>query len=432
MNDDRTRIRRRRSPGCTRRWSSAPAALADAMGSGRSGVAARRGRCAAGAAARPGGNADAGSLRPRIRREGATRIALRYRDPAGEASLAALVACMAAPGAPIAADPESLAVLALAERLAASDIPVLINGPTGTGKEVLSRFIHARSPRATGPFVAVNCAAMPEAMLEALLFGHQKGAFTGATDASEGFFRAADGGTLLLDEIAEMPLGAPGQAAARAAGGRSRADRRDPADQGRRARSSPAPTATCRPKSPKAGSAPTCIYRLNVFPLLLRPLRERRDDIAAARLRAGAAPRRRPSGRRPVDLATRRWRCSAARLAGQRPRAGKRRSAARCCWPRAQPTIGAEHIVFDRPARLVASDAAGEPEPTADDRAAASCRNIVQLSEARRDHGSARRLRRQPRRRGAPARHLRTHAALSPRLVPRGRHRRRAGAGGSR
>jgi two-component system response regulator FlrC len=82
---------------------------------------------------------------------------------------------------------------------------VLINGPTGTGKEVLSRFIHDRSPRANGPFVAVNCAAMPEAMLEALLFGHTKGAFTGASAANEGFFRAADGGAL-LDEIAEMPL----------------------------------------------------------------------------------------------------------------------------------------------------------------------------------------------------------------------------------
>jgi two-component system response regulator FlrC len=106
----------------------------------------------------------------------------------------------------VAADPDSLSVLALAERLALSDIPVLIGGPTGTGKEVLSRFIHDSSPRKNGPFIAVNCAAMPEAMLEALLFGHTKGAFTGATSANEGFFRAADGGTLLLDEIAEMPL----------------------------------------------------------------------------------------------------------------------------------------------------------------------------------------------------------------------------------
>src|SRR5690606_12006552 len=82
-----------------------------------------------------------------------------------------------------------------------------INGPTGTGKEVLSQFIHNRSARRDKPFVAINCAAMPETMLEALLFGHQKGAFTGASSGGEGFFRAADGGTLLLDEIAEMPLG---------------------------------------------------------------------------------------------------------------------------------------------------------------------------------------------------------------------------------
>ncbi|HMP57490.1 MAG TPA: sigma-54 factor interaction domain-containing protein, partial [Novosphingobium sp.] len=143
---------------------------------------------------------------PALTRDSAQALRLTYRDGAGEAALAALLAAMATPGAPIAADPESLSVLALAERLAASDIPVLINGPTGTGKEVLSRFIHDRSPRRDKPFVAVNCAAMPETMLEALLFGHRKGAFTGATEASEGFFRAADGGTLLLDEIAEMPL----------------------------------------------------------------------------------------------------------------------------------------------------------------------------------------------------------------------------------
>ena len=142
-----------------------------------------------------------------LQREGHGRFALVYSDGASEAALSALLACATSVGAPIAADPESLSILALAGRLAISDIPVLINGPTGTGKEVLSRFIHARSTRANGPFVAVNCAAMPEAMLEALLFGHQKGAFTGATQSSEGFFRAADGGTLLLDEIAEMPIG---------------------------------------------------------------------------------------------------------------------------------------------------------------------------------------------------------------------------------
>lgn len=108
--------------------------------------------------------------------------------------------------APVAADPESLALYALAERVAAADITVLINGPTGTGKEVLAKAIHNGSTRRDGPFIAVNCAALPETMLEALLFGHQKGAFTGANAAGEGFFRAANGGTLLLDEVAEMPL----------------------------------------------------------------------------------------------------------------------------------------------------------------------------------------------------------------------------------
>lgn len=144
---------------------------------------------------------------PALGRQGADRAAVSYTDPTSESALAMTLAAMAGPGEPIAADPESLAVFALADRLAVSDIPVLINGPTGTGKEVLSRFIHARSKRSSGPFIAVNCAAMPEHMMEAMLFGHQKGAFTGATGASEGFMRAADGGTLLLDEIAELPLG---------------------------------------------------------------------------------------------------------------------------------------------------------------------------------------------------------------------------------
>lgn len=115
-------------------------------------------------------------------------------------------AMLAGPEVPTAADPESLALHALAERVAAADITVLINGPTGTGKEVLARAIHLNSDRRDGPFIAVNCAALPETMLEALLFGHQKGAFTGASSGGEGFFRAANGGTLLLDEIAEMPL----------------------------------------------------------------------------------------------------------------------------------------------------------------------------------------------------------------------------------
>ena len=107
----------------------------------------------------------------------------------------------------IAADPATTDLLALANRVAKSDVTVFINGPTGTGKEVLARFIHDRSDRAKEPFVAINCAAIPENMLEAVLFGHEKGAFTGASVANKGIFRAADKGTLLLDEISEMPLG---------------------------------------------------------------------------------------------------------------------------------------------------------------------------------------------------------------------------------
>ena len=104
------------------------------------------------------------------------------------------------------AEPESTQLMALANRVAQTDVTVFINGPTGTGKEVLARYIHNRSSRYDNPFVAVNCAAIPENMLEAILFGHEKGAFTGASTANKGIFRAADGGTLLLDEISEMPL----------------------------------------------------------------------------------------------------------------------------------------------------------------------------------------------------------------------------------
>lgn len=102
---------------------------------------------------------------------------------------------------------QSANTISLVRRVAAKDVTVLVNGPTGTGKEVLSKFIHENSNRKDNPFIAINCAAIPENMLEAMLFGHEKGAFTGASAANQGIFRAADKGTLLLDEISEMPLG---------------------------------------------------------------------------------------------------------------------------------------------------------------------------------------------------------------------------------
>jgi two-component system, response regulator FlrC len=214
-----------------------------------------------------------------IRRAGSN--AVRLTCPIGEdnAARAALLAAATVPGQPVAADTGSLAMLTLAARVAASEIPVLVEGPTGTGKEVLARFIHAASSRAAGPFVAINCAAMPEAMLEAMLFGHRKGAFTGATEAAEGFFRAADGGTLLLDELGEMPLSLQakllralqeGEVVPLGATQPIKVDVRIIA-------------CTNRDLAQEIAAGrfrEDLYYRLNVFPLRLDALRMRPDDIA--------------------------------------------------------------------------------------------------------------------------------------------------------
>lgn len=106
----------------------------------------------------------------------------------------------------VARDPSMLETLRRAEQVAASDASILICGESGTGKEVLARHLHRRSRRASGPFVALNCAAIPENLLESELFGHEKGAFSGAVSRRIGKFEAAEGGTLLLDEISEMDI----------------------------------------------------------------------------------------------------------------------------------------------------------------------------------------------------------------------------------
>ena len=108
---------------------------------------------------------------------------------------------------PVAADAASQHVLALARKVAVTDSTILISGESGTGKEVLARYIHQHSGRANGPFIAINCAAIPENMLEATLFGHEKGSFTGAVASHPGKFEQANGGTILLDEISEMDMG---------------------------------------------------------------------------------------------------------------------------------------------------------------------------------------------------------------------------------
>jgi two-component system response regulator FlrC len=291
-------------------------------------------------------------IQPVLSRKTAALTDVVYADPIGEASLAMLLAAMAGPDDPIAADPESLSVFALADRLANSDIPVLVNGPTGTGKEVLSRFIHARSPRCDGPFIAVNCAAMPETMLEAMLFGHQKGAFTGATQASEGFMRAADGGTLLLDEIAELPL--PLQAKLLRALqeqevvpiGATRPIKVDLRVIACANRDLPTEVAEGRFRA-------DLYYRLNVFPLTLRPLRERPDDIAplafAMALRHAPDPARVPclNDAALAMLKLHSWPGNVRELENVIRRA--------MLLAHGKTMIAPEHIAFDSPARLLPS-----------------------------------------------------------------------------
>lgn len=109
-------------------------------------------------------------------------------------------------GEPVWKDPSTGELLKLAAKVAATEATVMITGPSGSGKEILSRYVHDKSQRASGPFVAINCAAIPDTMLESTLFGYEKGAFTGAVQACPGKFEQAQGGTILLDEITEMDL----------------------------------------------------------------------------------------------------------------------------------------------------------------------------------------------------------------------------------
>ena len=178
----------------------------------------------------------------------------------------------------VAEDPASKRILEICHRVAVSDATVLMSGESGTGKEVLARAIHRYSSRVDGPFVALNCAAIPENMLEAILFGYEKGAFTGAYQARPGKFEQANGGTLLLDEISEMALDLQAkllrvlqEREVERLGGSKLIDLdvRVVATTNR----------TLTEEVAAGRFREDLYYRLNVFPILLPPLRDRPADI---------------------------------------------------------------------------------------------------------------------------------------------------------
>jgi two-component system response regulator FlrC len=202
--------------------------------------------------------------------------------PFSQAQLDALLQRQAAASACedtfVCRSPAGRRLLAMAQRVALTRAPILISGETGTGKELMARYIHRFAAEADAPFIAVNCAAIPEAMLESILFGHERGAFTGAVAAQPGKFELANGGTLLLDEIGELPLGLQAkllrvlqeQSVERLGGRREiklnvriiAATNRNLADE----------VAAGRFRS-------DLMFRLDVLPLHIQPLRERSEDV---------------------------------------------------------------------------------------------------------------------------------------------------------
>jgi two-component system, NtrC family, response regulator HydG len=170
------------------------------------------------------------------------------------------------------------AVTTLIRRVAATSVPVLVLGETGTGKELVARAIHAESSRRSAPFVAVNCAAVPEALLESELFGHVRGAFTGATQTRRGLFIEANGGTLLLDEIGDMPVALQAKLLRVLETGEVRSVGSDAP----RATDVRIVAATHRdlPAEVRAGKfRQDLFFRLNVVPIAIPALRERREDV---------------------------------------------------------------------------------------------------------------------------------------------------------
>ncbi|HLC25465.1 MAG TPA: sigma-54 dependent transcriptional regulator, partial [bacterium] len=178
----------------------------------------------------------------------------------------------------ITADAQMLSILEMARNIAISNATVLIQGESGTGKELLARYIHSHSPRGQKLLVAVNCAALPEGLLESELFGHERGAFTGAVTRKPGKFELADGGTLLLDEVSEMPF--PLQAKLLRVLQEHEVDRvggRNPIPVDLRVIATT--NRNLLDQVRRGGFREDLYYRLNVVPLMIPPLRDRPGDI---------------------------------------------------------------------------------------------------------------------------------------------------------
>ncbi len=189
------------------------------------------------------------------------------------------------PSLVVAASPAMQQLLRLVERIAPSLGSVLISGETGVGKEVVARTLHRHSARALQPFVAVNCAALPDTMLEALLFGHERGAYTGAVEARPGKFQQANGGTLLLDEVTEIPLSLQAKLL------RALQEREVEPLGARRPKAVDVRIVATSNRSPQLAVRDGVLrddlyYRLSVFPLRIPPLRERTEDIVPLALQA--------------------------------------------------------------------------------------------------------------------------------------------------
>ena len=201
---------------------------------------------------------------------------------------------------PVGASPAWTQLLGQIERLAQAEAPVLITGENGTGKEVVARNLHLAGPRSTRSFVPVNCAAIPDELVESELFGHEKGSFTGAHERRIGHFEAADGGTLFLDEIGEMPLAAQAKLL-RALETHEIVRVGGSTPQQVDLRVVAATNADLEQAVENGSFRVDLYYRLNVVPLRLPPLRERREDIPllARHFLESSAQRQ---GRRALEL----------------------------------------------------------------------------------------------------------------------------------